>query len=123
MSELTTYQLMCLCASLKDEKEGKYLLEGVREPCNDIWERMPFAEVAKLPIGALCPTCKCLGRIPTKNTWKWLWAASYYGVSARSITRTVDDFKYEFFCDLEGRLTPLAVNAAEAEKWVKENIK
>ncbi len=107
------------------------LLEGVREPCDG--NEIGYCVAPKFPC-----VCRGLGWTPTEDAWKWLEAASSLGTVRFS--RAGEDnpvrrrcqigtyvegrpvFNDAFFAALAAELCTLAVNAAEAEKWVRENI-
>ena len=90
------------------------LLEGVREPCGGVDSYGCD--------GDNCTACHGLDWIPTEDAWRWLWIAESKDVLAWSVSRTAEIFKYEFYHALELALRPLAINAAEAQEWVRENI-
>ncbi|KKN02554.1 hypothetical protein LCGC14_1116630 [marine sediment metagenome] len=98
------------------------------------------------PEGKPCCNCHGLGWTPTKNAWEWLEAVS--GVLGASIAWCQRDEGWElslaighvggdleaesrwgsviqtaFYAALKEAVTPLAINAQEAEEWVLQNIK
>lgn len=135
---MTTHQLMWACASYKD-KDGKYLLEGVRETCTGLDGEVTYScliDTAHPYPGVMVamhrPGCKChgLGWTPTEDAWKWLSAVwllcnKYFNqLWLSTIGLLALESKDIFFSFLEASLRPLAANAsaAEAEAWVREKI-
>lgn len=147
---LTVKQLMWLCAKYEREclsglehdygscaagcRDGYVpLLKGVREEClvrESYWVEkptMPFLPISGVkterhPLSD-CYSCHDLGWTPTEDVWKWFQAVHegvfYLGVPFRLGFYSTPA---AFFLDLEVSLRPLAVNAAEAEEWVRENV-
>lgn len=125
------------------------LLEGVREPCPNaaLWPGRHDGMTHDYAWGKgtlvnepVCTRCHSLGWTPTEDVWKWLAHAEYYYIlegpwpskivneaidhRMRKVMgdRIVEDFKRSFFESVEQALRPLAINAAEAQEWVKRNI-
>ena len=105
------------------------LLEGVREPCYHYSDTYPSRNTVVQY--KLCPFCCGLGWTPTEDAWRWLKASNKaFGLLPPGPSSTVSEVQRyalcgdsdQFFVWLEKALRPLAVNAAEAEKWVRENI-
>ena len=105
------------------------LLEGVREPCYHYSDTYPSRNTVVQY--KLCPFCCGLGWPPTEDAWRWLKASNKaFGLLPPGPSSTVSEVQRyalcgdsgQFFVWLEKALRPLAVNAAEAEKWVRENI-
>ncbi len=151
MPELTTHQLIWLCAMYGRECPGEYhhltgegkscclspitrapildcggtgrlpLLEGVREPCTLEWETASGEPLSYKS----CPVCYGLGWIPTEDVWRWFETAETLKLSMLNLLKLKGrtDITYAFFENLSEALRPLAVNAVEAQEWVERNVK
>ncbi len=98
------------------------LLEGVRTPCL----AGPDCEGTKRNNHRGCTVCHGLGWTPTEDAWKWLATAKHFtqdfdpqGTKYPGLSLP-EKVKAEFFTKAEAALQSLAINAAEAQEWVKE---
>ena len=115
MPELTTKHLMRLCAYYQD-KEGKPLLEGVREPCFVQYVE-PGSYIGDTAHPLECHGCHGLGWTPAEDVWKWLHnlcgdCAEYLEEYAVSLLLAAAEGPDTFFAVLSFTLRPLAVNIA-----------
>lgn len=99
------------------------LLGGVQEKCLICPDCSPqYLSPASNPF-YVDARCYGLRWKPTEDVWKWLEAV-YRNVADKRTPIPPKFYHVEgaFFADLEASLRPIAVNAAEAEKWTRENI-
>ena len=102
------------------------LLEGVREPCRKIHSVYYRKGLTSGGRSVNCQEAGCLGWTPTEEAWTWLVLPGSIHFSKKHYKRLAfSALKGEscFFTALEEPLRPLAINAAEAEQFVKENVK
>ena len=102
------------------------LLEGVREPCRKIHSVYYRKGLTSGVRSVNCQEAGCLGWTPTEEAWTWLVLPGSIHFSKKHYKRLAfSALKGEscFFTALEEPLRPLAINAAEAEQFVKENVK
>ncbi len=131
MTDLTTNQTQWLLAMYKDA-QGEYLLPDVQEPCAApavYYKGQHRTQNWETRVWSACPNCYGLGWTPTKDAWAWI--TGYDELTHRrthsrtrhtAILYAVWKGPTAFFSALHQALTPLAVNAEEARKFVEESI-
>ena len=118
------------------------LLPDVRVPCREC--SGTGVEMCRHPNGTTvnCWDCHGLGWVPTEEAWKWVEVGLKAGIYIRTLrydqgrsrknytlvalgherVPDADSVKEVWLAAICQHLRPLAINAEEAEAWVRENI-